>query len=237
MLLSAICAARYKGGVIDEGHVRYTIKAFKYEKRWTLCLAFGLLAMLAGCTRLPGTLDRLGGGHAQNNRPPPPGLDEPYGNLASVPKRPPPLPATMRQLIRARLEAANAHQNKLPAPAGTTATTMMTTPSPARRIAPVLLAFAHGSAIIHVQNKAKIVSVAAGRGDHAVLAAGFAAGRTATSLHLALLRATAIANALTLDGVPPSAIRLAALTGPRGGAVEVIYKRKLESGMPHEDKR
>ena len=236
MLLSAIGAARYKGGVIDEGHVRYTIKAFKYEKRWTLCLAFGLLTMLAGCTRLPETLDRLGGGHAQNNRPPPPGLDEPYGNLASVPKRPPQLSATMRQLIRARLEAANTHQNKLPAPAGTAAATMAT-PSPASRIAPVLLAFAHGSAIIHAQNKAKIVSVAAGRGDHAVLAAGFAAGRTATSLHLALLRATAIANALTLDGVPPSAIRLAALTGPRGGAVEVIYKRKLESGMPHEDKR
>ncbi len=236
MLLSAIGAARYKGGVIDEGHVRYTIKAFKYEKWWTLCLAFGLLTMLAGCTRLPETLDRLGGGQAQNNRPPPPGLDEPYGNLASVPKRPPQLSATMRQLIRARLEAANAHQNKLPAPAGTAATTMATR-SPPSRIAPVLVAFAHGSAIIHAQNKAKIVSVAAGRGDHAVLAAGFAAGRTATSLHLALLRATAIANALTLDGVPPSAIRLAALTGPRGGAVEVIYKRKLESGMLHEDKR
>ena len=236
MLLSAIGAPRYKGGVIDEGHVRYTIKAVKYEKWWTLCLAFGLLTMLAGCTRLPETFDRLGGGHAQNNHPPPPGLDEPYGNLASVPKRPPQLPATLRQLIRARLEAANAHQNKLPAPAGTTATTM-TTPSPASRIAPVLIAFARGSAIMHAEDKAKLVSVAASRGNDAFLAAGFAAGRTATSLRFALLRATAVANAPTLNGVPPSAIRLAALTGPRGGAVEVIYKRKLESGMPHEDKR
>jgi hypothetical protein len=56
-----------------------------------------------------------------------------------------------------------------------------------------------------------------------IAAIGFAPVRTAAGLHLALRRATAIANTLTVLGVPASAIRIEALAMGRGGAAQLLY--------------
>ncbi|MBO0711628.1 MAG: hypothetical protein J2P47_10175, partial [Acetobacteraceae bacterium] len=54
----------------------------------------GLLAPVCGCSSLPGSVNPvdwwhgLEGGVIAEQRPPPPGADEPYPNLATVPARP-----------------------------------------------------------------------------------------------------------------------------------------------------
>jgi len=76
----------------------------------------GLLALVCGCSQLPGSENpvdwwhRLEGGVIAEQRPPPPGADQPYPNLATVPARPvPPDRPRMAQISAALAEArANA---------------------------------------------------------------------------------------------------------------------------------
>jgi len=66
------------------------------RRRLTPTLAPVVMAMLAGCSSFPSAMNPvswwhdLQGGKIADERPPPPGADEPYPNLASVPPKPEP---------------------------------------------------------------------------------------------------------------------------------------------------
>ncbi len=90
--------------------------------------------------------------------------------------------------------------------------------------APVSIAFAPNSAILNPGTVKALAAVAGGRGSADVLAGGFGdSASAAPSLTLALLRAQAIADALTAAGVPPNAIRLTAAAAGSGGFVQLVY--------------
>jgi hypothetical protein len=55
-------------------------------------------------------------------------------------------------------------------------------------------------------------------------------------LRLALLRATAIANALEVAGVPAADIRLEALASGRGGAAQMLYPRHKPTTPDAQDR-
>lgn len=75
----------------------------------------GLLALLAGCSSLPSSDNPaawwhgLEGGVIAEQRPPPPGADQAYPNLASVPPRPPPPDRQRMGQISAALTEARAN--------------------------------------------------------------------------------------------------------------------------------
>lgn len=200
----------------------YTTKCCKNEGRARQALAsFALVALLGGCAAPVARFHAYEGGVIAHHPPPPPGLNQPFPNLAAVPPRPPALSVAAQRQIRAALQAENSKQNHL-APPGDAAGP---TPQPAPMVVPappLLLGFPPGSAILSPVQERLLAGFAAKRGAAMIRAAGFARARTAAGLRLALLRATAIANALTEAGVPGVQIRLAALTGARGGAAQFI---------------
>lgn len=196
------------------------------HRRMRMAIALAVLLALSGCaTYNPVTLfHRYEGGTIGTNPPPAPGLDQPEPNLASVPKKPKLLPATVQRTVRARLQAANAGQNVLPAPGGGVAPVKHSSPpAPPVNPPPVPIGFAPGRAVLTYEDRLALQGLAAKRGAATVTAMGFASAPGEAGLRLAMLRATAIANGLTLHGVPASEIRLAALAQGRGGAAQLVY--------------
>ena len=191
---------------------------------WRLAPMIALLAS-SGCA----TIDPIKafhdyeGGAISRNPPPPPGLNEPSPNLASVPPKPKPIAPELQRSIRAQLEAANQHQNALPAPAGGVAPKPKAVAVPVVEQPPVPVSFVKGRAIVSRRDRAALAVLVGKRGSLPIAAIGFAPDRTAAGLHLALLRATAIANELTVLGVPSGAIRIEALAMGRGGAAQLLY--------------
>ncbi|MDD2861802.1 MAG: hypothetical protein PHI71_12140 [Acidiphilium sp.] len=186
-----------------------------------------MLALLAssGCATINPikAFHEYEGGAISKNPPPPPGLNRPSPNLASVPPKPKPIAPELQRSIRAQLEAANHNQNALAAPAGGVAPKPKPVAVPLVEQPPVPVAFVPGRAIVSRRDWAALAVLAAKRGALPIAAIGFAPVRTAAGLHLALRRATAIANTLTVLGVPASAIRIEALAMGRGGAAQLLY--------------
>jgi outer membrane protein OmpA-like peptidoglycan-associated protein len=96
--------------------------------------------------------------------------------------------------------------------------------------APVALAFPPGSAVLDSDAAVALSGVAAAVGNGQVLVAGFGeaaaatnAGGDAAAMTLALARARRLADALTADGIRPSAINLLAAAGGSGGFVQLFY--------------
>jgi hypothetical protein len=197
--------------------------------------AMALVAVmaLAGCA----TYDPLTayhhyeGGAIGHNPPPAPGLNDKYPNLASVPPKPPVLSPLVQHAVRQQLLAANQHQNAMPMP-GTVAVAAVK-PNPPPLVAPpaTLIAFEPHRAILSHQDRLALKALVAqraaspipGHGLAPIAAIGFAPDQTSAGLKLALLRATAIADALAVAGVPVSAIRIEALAAGRGGAAQLLY--------------
>lgn len=204
----------------------YIAKWHRTQSRYTrlpLSLAaIGAVLLLGGCSGTEALYRQITGGPAP---PPPPGLNEPYPNLASVPPKPKALSESTQATVRSGLETANQAQNAL----GGAKPQAPKPPRPAASPAPVLVAFPAHSAILPYDQKAALRALVARRGNRRILAAGFApatdsaAGQSA-GLKLALMRANAIANVLTEAGVPQNAIRLDALIGDQGGAALVLEK-------------
>jgi outer membrane protein OmpA-like peptidoglycan-associated protein len=91
---------------------------------------------------------------------------------------------------------------------------------------PVSIAFEPGSAILSADMVAALSTIAPGRGNSRVLAAGFGDAQglpDAGALSLGLARARAIANALTAAGVPGKDIILQAQAAGSGGFVQLVY--------------
>ncbi|MDD2876690.1 MAG: hypothetical protein PHT60_07750 [Acidiphilium sp.] len=184
-----------------------------------------VLSAVSGCaTYNPITaFHRFEGGKPGQTPPPAPGLDAPSPNLASVPPKPPPLSPSLQRTIRRQLEVVNTNQNAIHAPWGGTgaATKPHKTLPPATP--PLLIGFQPGRAIVPRPDRTELKALAARRGNAGIAAIGFAPDPTSAGLHLALLRATAIADQLTQAGVPASAIRIEALAAGRGGAAQMLY--------------
>lgn len=201
-----------------------TIRSRSVVVRSRGIMVLPVVLALTGCASVnPVTLfHRYEGGVIAHNPPPPPGLDDPYPNLASVPPRPSPIPQSVQQSVRSALEAENTRQNALPAP-GIAASKPAPSPRPARRTETELIRFRPGEAILPRTQQNALRALAARRGGARIAAIGFAPDRTEPGLRLAMLRATAIADELTRAGVPASAIRIEALATGRGGAAQLIY--------------
>ncbi|HEX7390298.1 MAG TPA: OmpA family protein [Acidiphilium sp.] len=187
-------------------------------------LVLPVVLALAGCASVnPVTLfHRYEGGAIAHNPPPPPGLDDPYPNLASVPPRPALIPQSVQRSVKSALEAENTRQNALPVP-GIAIPKPASSPRPARPAETELIRFRPDEAILPRTEQNALRALAARRGAAKIVAIGFAPEKTEADLRLAMLRATAIANQLTLAGVPASAIRIEALAMGRGGAAQLIY--------------
>lgn len=197
------------------------------------------LAMLAATLALSGCstynpvtlLHRYEGGTIGAQPPSAPGLDAPWPNLASVPAKPPPVPAAEQARVRNRLEASNLAQNRL----GGQVLPEKPTSAPVPHEPPLRIAFRPGNAVLTPADMRVLRALAARRGDNAIAAIGFAPDADAAGLRLALLRATAIANALTAAGVPADHVRLEALASGRGGAAQVIYGAESNQSRTSQD--
>jgi len=78
-------------------------------------LALGALFLLAGCVgaaEAPGQFWERAFGTPLDGRPPPPGAEQPYPNLASVPPAPPRGAASEREALTRRLEAARSQSRE-----------------------------------------------------------------------------------------------------------------------------
>ncbi len=203
-------------------------------------LAFGL----AACSGPVALYHSAEGGAIAQDRQPPPGLDQPYPNLASVPAAPVDVPAAAQAAIAARLN--NTSPSVSPASAQALAGLVLPTappppvpgltpppqvvaalapppPAPAAVHPPgpaIPLAFAPGSALLPASDNAALQQAAASRGSAHIRAVGFGDG---TSLELALARAQRLADALSAAGVPPSAISLSAAQAGSGGFIQLVY--------------
>jgi hypothetical protein len=97
---------------------------------------------------------------------------------------------------------------------------MMAPPAPLPPGPAVALAFPPGSAILPAAELPLVQNFLNGWAGAKIEAGGFGDG---ASLRLALARAQRLADALTADHVPPSAIMLKAQTGGTGGFVRLVY--------------
>jgi outer membrane protein OmpA-like peptidoglycan-associated protein len=177
------------------------------------------------------------GGAISQSRQPPPGLDQPYPNLADVPAATPPAAPNAQAAITARahsgVSAANAGAlagltlptaapppppgvviHAAPAPAAPAAP-----PPPPPAVPPVTFAFAPGSALLPPTEATAVQKLATTRGTATLLVGGYGEG----SLALALERARRLADALTANGVPASALRITAMASGSGGFVQLVY--------------
>ncbi len=207
----------------------------RMEHAWRRGLggAMALLAVvtLAGCATYDplNAYHRYEGGVIGHNPPPAPGLHDSFPNLASVPPKPPVLSPMVQRAVRQQLLAANHHQNAMPVPGATPVVPAKAAPQAILTPPAVLVGFQPDRAILSHRDRVALQALIArraatpGAGAVAVVAMGFASDRTPAGLKLALLRATAIANALSAAGVPVSVIRIEALTAGRGGAAQLLY--------------
>jgi len=82
-----------------------TVQGGSLGRSWTMVAILGLAGGLAGCSSVPKPLNPvswwhgLQGGAIAEQRPTPPGANDPYPNLASVPDRPTPTDPKLRQQI------------------------------------------------------------------------------------------------------------------------------------------
>ena len=189
---------------------------------------------LSGCAAYSpaALLHRYEGGVISSGPPPAPGLDSPWPNLASVPPRPTSISPADQAALRGRLEAANRGQNLMaghepPAPAAA---------PPPPSVPPLRLGFRPREAVLSPAQIALLGAFAARRAGRPIAAIGFAPGRDPAGLRLALLRATAIANALEVAGVPAADIRLEALASGRGGAAQMLYPRHKPTTPDAQDR-
>ncbi len=209
---------------------------------WTAFSLSGALA-LAGCSSGIGLYHAAEGGAISQGGQPPPGLNQPYPNLADVPAAPPLAAPGAQAAITAQahggvsapspgalaglsLPAAPPPLPDVPGLDIPTRPAAMAAPAPPPAppvtppvAPPVAIGFAPGSALLPDAEMAKIRAVAAARGAASVVACGFGGGQ----LPLGLARARRLADALTAAGVPPAAIRLTASASGSGGFVQLVY--------------
>ncbi len=215
--------------------------------RFWAASSVGLAFLLGGCSTAVGLYHGAEGGAISRASQPLPGMNLPYPNLADVPPAPQKEPALEQMKItqQARggvsapapgaLEGLSLPRGAPPVPdvpgisipplqtgpaesAGTTApATAVAPPKPPGP--PIAIGFAPGKALLPFAEEPALRDVAQARGDAHVIAGGFGDG----SLTLALYRARRLADALTADGVPASAIRLVASAAGSGGFVQLVY--------------
>lgn len=216
-------------------------------RRFWTASSFALAWLLGGCSTTVGLYHDVEGGAISQDRQPPPGMDQPYPNLADVPAPPRPVPANAQAAITAQAQSGvsapapgalaglslpaappplpNVPGLNLPAqPSAAMAASPVPALAPAPALAappapPVAIAFVPGSALLPASEAGKIRSLTTARGHARVLAGGFGEG----SLPLALARARRLADALTAAGVPRSAIHLTASAAGSGGFVQLVY--------------
>lgn len=211
---------------------------------WTAS-SLGLALLLGGCSPTIGLYHDVEGGAISHNRQPPPGMDQPYPNLADVPAATQVAPANEQAEITARAQTGVSAPSPgalegLSLPSG--APPLPNVPgvnipaAPAQAVAaapaapavpaappppgpPVAIGFVPGSAVLTPAALKKIQLLAAERGHASVTAGGFGEG----DLTLALSRARRLADALTASGVPGSDIRVTAAAAGSGGFVQLVY--------------
>lgn len=215
-------------------------------RRFGLAFSFALGLSLGGCAGTIGLYHDVEGGAISQTRQPPPGLDQPYPNLADVPAAHAAAPAGAQAAITAQAQSGvsapapgalaglllptaapplpdvpglNLPAEPSPAPGPVFAGPMPLPAIPAPLPAAAAIGFAPGSAVLPPSEAAKIGRLATARGQTDVLAGGFGEG----SLTLALARARRLADALTADGVPGQNIRLDAMAAGSGGFVQLVY--------------
>ncbi len=212
-----------------------------------------LALVLGGCSGSVGLYHSFEGGAIAQDRQPPPGADEPYPNLASVPAAPPAQPANEHGLIAARarasgpgvsppspgaLEGLELPSAPPPPPNNVPGLALPQTPAapppPAAAVAaapppngpPIALAFPPGSAILPAQDLGPIKTIAAERVEAMSATRGTAkvlAGGFGETFPLALARAQRLGNALAAAGVPAAGIKLVAQPSGSGGFVQLVY--------------
>jgi hypothetical protein len=207
-----------------------------------------LLFVLAGCSNPVSLYHSIEGGAIAQKRQPPPGADQPYPNLANVPAAPAAVspmaaaviaqrvhntatgvsPASREALAGLALPAApppnpNVPGLHLPAVASTPAIPkppkVVAAPPPPNGV-PVALAFPAGTAVLPFKDATALHKIALARGPAKILVGGFGDN---TSLTLALSRARRLSDALTANGVPPTAIQISAMEAGSGGFVQLVY--------------
>ncbi|MDE8346254.1 MAG: hypothetical protein POH28_08810 [Acidocella sp.] len=200
---------------------------------------------ITGCSGTIGLYHHIEGGAIAQSRAAPPGADAPYPNLANVPPEPAALPAGTQAAIAAQSHGA-APGISAPSPGALAGLAIPSAPPPPPGVAepaqtdnaaappqmpaatppspaaapPLSIAFPPGTAILPHAMLAPIAAFAAKRGAASVIAGGFGDDQ---SLTLAIARARRIADALTADGVPASAIRLTAAPSGSGGFAQLVY--------------
>ncbi len=212
---------------------------------WTAS-SLGLALVLGGCTPAIGVYHDVEGGAISRTRQPPPGMNQPYPNLADVPAATKAAPANEQAKITTQAQIGVSAPSPgaleglslptaappLPDVPGVnipTETTSAATPAPAARAAaappppppgpPVDIGFVPGSALLTHAELKKIQILAFEHGKAEVLAGGFGEG----DLNVALARARRLADALTASGVPGDEIRVTATASGSGGFVQLVY--------------
>jgi len=211
-------------------------------QRWAsqsrAALSFGLAFGLAGCSVPIDLYHGVEGGAISQARQPPPGADAPYPNLADVPAAPAATPPGTQALItqQAHMGVSAPNPGALagltlplaapPPPSGVVIQAPAApAPAPAAPAAPppnpppVAFAFAPGSALLPVADAAGLARIAKAYNGTRLRVGGFGEG----SFTLALARAQRLADALTADGIPASALQLCATAQGSGGFVQLVY--------------
>jgi hypothetical protein len=213
-------------------------------RRFWTASSLGLALCLGGCGPTIGVYHDIEGGAISKARQPPPGMDQPYPNLADVPAATKVAPANEQAQITARAQTGVSAPSPgalegltlptaappLPdvpgvniptAPAPVVAAAPAPAPAPAAPPPgpPVVIGFLRGSSILTPAEQKKIQIVAFEHGKATVLAGGFGEG----DLSLGLSRARRLADELTASGVPGRQIRLTASAAGSGGFVQLVY--------------
>ena len=196
---------------------------------------------LAGCSPTIGLYHDIEGGAIAQNRQPPPGANLPYPNLADVPPAQPALTPAQAAAISAQSHNAGTGVSR-PSPGALAGLELPTAPPPPPGVevptpgplpvaapapkpvpvvepAPVALAFPPASAVLPFADAATLQKLSTAKGTPLYQVGGFGDG----DLPLALARAQRLADALTADGVSPSAIRITAMAAGSGGFVQLVY--------------
>jgi hypothetical protein len=214
-------------------------------RRFWTASSFGLALVLGGCSPTIALYHDVEGGAISKTRQPPPGMDQPYPNLADVPAAPKPVPSNQQAAITQQahngvsapsagalagltlpggvpplpdVPGLNLPAQPTPAVAPEPAVHAVA-PAPPPPASPVAIGFTRHSALLPFAETQKIRALAARRGTATVIAGGFGDG----DLTLALARSRRLADALTANGVPGRAIRLTASAAGSGGFVQLVY--------------
>jgi len=213
-----------------------------------------VLVLLAGCAGPIGLYHDVEGGAIAQARQPPPGADQPYPNLASIPAAPPAYSAAAQAAVNRRIAGTAPAGVSAPSPLaleglalpgaappvpaipglvvprGSAPPPVMAEAAPAAAQppgTPVELAFVAGSAVLTHRAAVALTDIAVGCGPADILVGGFggaAAPGDAAALRLAVARARRLADALTAAGVPPARISMVAAAAGSGGFVQLVYE-------------